>query len=391
MGLVAAGDHEDAPTGDAPALESPLAVGPWHVAGFPIVSYGSDIGLDLGAALFLYRPSADRSVDRDKLALSVSYATRGPRQADGDATVRRFLGAPLRLRANIHVADNPLMPYWGEGAQLGGLPTPAGFATPPPPYRYRDRRAFGALAVRGAIAGPFGWHVRARWLGVEVREPSALLAASSPPGVHGGNVALGEVGLLLDTRDREVATRRGVFASIAAFEAPRLGAVSQFAFHGYDAALRLYVPLWSGATLAVRGLYDVKAAGAPGPGGDGGAVPFFERMLYEGLRFDEGLGGAATVRGIARFRLAGDEKELLNVQLRAHVLTTHLLGSAEAWGVGLGFDAGRARQRGYPAVRGKGVAIGLRMVWDGSVLARVDVARAPGGEDTVYVAFGEMF
>jgi hypothetical protein len=37
------------------------------------------------------------------------------------------------------------------------------------------------------------------------------------------------------------------------------------------------------------------------------------------------------------------------------------------------------------------VAIGLRMVWDGSVLARVDVARAPGGENTVYVAFGEMF
>ncbi len=367
-------------------------VGSWRFAGFPVVTYGSDVGLQLGAALFLYRRLPERPDAEDRLALSLSFATRGPRTLDLGTTARRLFGTSLRLGANLHLADDRLMPYWGEGAGLGGLSTPPGAGAPPLPYRYHDRRMFASVALRGVLIGPVGWHLRARWLDVDVRKQSALLAAFNPPGARGGRVALGEVGLLVDTRDQEVETHRGVYATASVFQAPQLGGVSDFAFHGYDAALRVYVPLWPGGTFQARALYDLKVTGALAESRGTAAVPFFERMLFEGLQFGEGLGGAGTLRGVARFRLAGDEKALVNVEVRTRLATTHLLGRREEWELAAGFDAGRARQAGYAPVHAQGVALGARMLWDASVLTRLDVARALDGTGyAVYLAFGKLF
>jgi hypothetical protein len=203
-------------------------------------------------------------------------------------------------------------------------------------------------------------------------------------------VALGEAGLLWDSRDREVGTRRGVFLAAAAFVAPQLGGVSDFAFHGYDASARAYVPLGLGATLALRALYDRKMADAPRAAAD--AVPFFERMLYEGIAYNEGLGSAATIRGIARYRVSGPEKALGNVQLRVNLLTTHLVGKVQEWGLDGGIDAGWARQPGFGSVDAAGFAAGLRFLWDRAILLRVEMGRAwRGGDRTLYVAFGEQF
>jgi hypothetical protein len=371
--------------------EAPAEPDGWRFAAIPMVSYGSDVGLTLGAGLFLYRPIAEHPGEHQEASISLSYATRGPRSVDVGWGFRRLFGTRLRTRWNVHLADDALMPYWGEGAQLGGLPTPAGFGSPPPPFRYHDRRFFAAAILQGPIAGPFGWHLRARWLNVGVDEPSALLVTSQPPGVRGGRVALGELGLFYDTRDREVGTRSGWFVTAAAFAAPQLDGVSDFSFHGYDAAVRVYVPLVLGMTLAGRALYDRKIAGLPGRRADAAAVPFFERMLYEGISYNEGLGGAATIRGIARYRVAGEEKMLANVQLRMSLLTTRLFSKTQEWGLSLGVDAGRATQPGFPAIEAAGATAGLRLVWDRAILFRVEVGRARGGENTLYVAFGEQF
>jgi len=42
-------------------------------------------------------------------------------------------------------------------------------------------------------------------------------------------------------------------------------------------------------------------------------------------------------------------------------------------------------------VDGAGVAAGLRIIWDRAVLLRVEMARARGGDQALYVAFGEQF
>jgi hypothetical protein len=382
---------DDAPR--EPIVEAPGDLEGWHFAGIPLVAFASDVGLTLGAAVFFYRPIEDHPEARKMATLGFSYATRGPRSGDLTLGTQRLLGTPLQTSLNLHLGDDDRMPYWGEGARLGGLPTPAGFGTPPEPYRYHDRRAFAAWTLRAPLVGHLGAHLRARYLNVDVAEASALLLSSRPPGQRGGRVALAEVGVLYDTRDRELGTRSGVFASAAVFVAPQVGGVSDFAFHGYDGSVRVYVPLWAGAALAARALYDRKIAGLPGGRADPAvdAVPFFERTQYEGIAFNEGLGGYGTVRGIARYRLAGDEKLLGNLQLRVNVLTSHLAGKTQEWGLGAGVDAGWARQPGFEAVDAVGAAAGLRFIWDRTILLRIEMGRARGGDDTLYVAFGEMF
>ena len=372
-------------------VQTPVELDGWRFAAMPAFSYGSDVGLNLGAAVFFYEPVPGHPDEHQSVTLGISYATRGPRAVDAGWGTRRLFGTSLQTGLNLHVGDDPQMPYWGEGARLGGLSVPPGFGTPPEVYRYHDRRIFAAATVRGAIVGPLGWHARARYLNVGVPSQSALLASSAPPGARGGRVALGEVGLLLDTRDRELDTHSGMFATAAAFVAPQLGGVSDFAFHGYDAAIRLYVPLWAGATLALRGLYDRKIAGIPDVRSGTSAVPFFERMLYEGITYNEGLGGGGTIRGIARYRIAGDEKMLANAQLRMSVFSSHLFDKTQEYGLSAGVDAGRARQPGFEAVDAAGVAVGVRIVWDHAILFRVEVGRARGGDNTLYRSFGEQF
>ena len=380
------------PPANQPTFEAPGEVGGWHFAGIPLASYGSDVGLTLGAGVFFYRAIEDHPEEHDQLTLSFSLATRGPRTLDATWDDRRILGTGLRTTWNVHLADDDRMPYWGEGARLGGLSTPAGFGTPPEPYRYHDRRLFSAFTVRGPLPAALAWHLRLRYLNVDVAGPSELLATARPDGARGGRVALGEVGLLWDTRDRELAPRRGTFLAASVFAAPRLPGFSDHAFHGYDATARVYLPLVLGLTLAARALYDRKLGGVPFAGGQqAGAVPFFERTLYEGLAYGEGLGGSDTIRGIARYRLAGEEKMLLNVQLRAALFTTHLASKTQEYGLDVGVDAGRARQPGYPALLDAALTAGFRFIWDGAILVRIDVGRARGGDNTLYVSFGEQF
>jgi hypothetical protein len=388
---VAASQEREHEPPTEPAVEAPVQVEGWHFAGVPLVSYGSDVGLTLGGALFFYKPVP--SGEMHAISIGASYATRGPKSLDVNFGFVRLLGTSLRTHLNLHLGDDDQMPYWGEGARLGGLDVPPGFGTPPEPYRYHDRRVYAAVVLRGGLLGPLGWHLRARWLDVGVPEQSALLAASSPPGARGGRVSLGEVGLLWDSRDRELATRSGVFATVAAFAAPELSGVSDFAFHGWNASARVYVPLWLGTTLAVRGLYDDKISGVPRSASAHEAVPFFERMLYEGITFNDGFGSASTIRGIARYRVSGDEKAMGNVQLRLNLFTSHLAGKPQDWGLDAGVDAGWARQPGFAPIRAAGVAAGFRFVWDRAILLRVEMGQAleRGGDQTLYVAFGEQF
>jgi hypothetical protein len=178
----------------------------------------------------------------------------------------------------------------------------------------------------------------------------------------------------------------------AAFAAPQVGGLSDFAFHGYDASARAYVPLGLGLTVALRALYDRKMAGVPRTHSVTEAVPFFERMMYEGIAFNEGFGSAATLRGIARYRISGPEKALGNAQLRANLFTTHAFDKTQEWGLDVGIDAGWARQPGYPHVDAAGVAGGLRFLWDRMLLLRVEMGRAlRGGDATLYVTFGEQY
>ncbi len=355
--------------------------GPWRFAGVPNVAYGSDIGLLVGAAAYLYRVAELEPERRDRLSLGLAYSTRGPRFVEGRWYDYRLLGTRAHTAWDVRLADDDLAPYWGEGAQLGGLPVAPGSGTPPPEFRYHDRRVFASVLVAAPLAAPLEAYARLRWLRVDLVAAGPLLAAQRPLGAGGGDVALAETGLLLDTRDLEVDTHRGFYVNASVFGSPALGGPLAYSFAGGNVTFRQYVPLLPGVRLAVRLMADVKR----------GSVPFFERTIYEGVEFGDGLGGSETARGVARYRLAGEDKLLANLELRTDLFTWHPFDRSLDLGVATGIDAGAAHQRGYPTVAALGGFAGARLLWDQAVLVRVELGYAGQGSAAVYVSFGEEF
>ncbi|HEX7622884.1 MAG TPA: hypothetical protein VF400_04875, partial [Anaeromyxobacteraceae bacterium] len=316
--VAAAGDHPPAtPAGTRPPYEStPTAVPPpppgaarrprsaVQLTAIPIVTYGSDVGLQLGGAAYLYE--LDDAGNRGNWgALGISWTERGPRSVELKGELLGIGGTSLRSFVQVKASLDTSAPYWGEGAALGGFPIAPGAGGPPPPFRYRAAAPWASFILRGALAGPFGWWTRLRYTEVAVTEPGAALAAATPPGARGARSTLLGAGVVYDTRDRSSSPRRGWFADASLFgSAP--GPLASHALAGADAGVRGYFRPWGSSVLAVRALYDLKL----------GDVPFFERSLYEGLGYGEGLGGAGTIRGLARDRLSGEEKVLVGAELR---------------------------------------------------------------------------
>ena len=366
-----------APDAPAPTAPAPRAEPGTHVAGLPVLSYGSDVGLQLGGVAYVYGVDA-RGERESWVALGVTWTSHGPRSAELKGELLRIRGTSLRAFLQLKGAVDTGAPYWGEGAALGAGTSP-GAGAPPPPYRYRSEGPWFSAVVRGDLAGPLGWWTRLRLSDPSVEDPPALLVRAAPRGLHGGTSGLAHAGVVYDTRDAAVSPRRGYLADASAFAAP--GPLSSYGFGGLDLGARWYLPVAADATLAVRALYDLKV----------GAVPFFERTLYEGLGYGEGLGGAGTIRGLARDRLMGEEKALLGAELRAWLAATRWLGRAQEWGVSAGADAGSARDRGHPAALGLGGFVGGRLLWDRAVVVRFEVGWAGQGEVAYYLSFDEAF
>ena len=359
---------------------APAADGSFRFAVIPAFSYGSDVGATLGAATFVYRPTQIPG-RHDLLLMSASYATRGPRALQLNLESPRLHG-DWGGRIDVRVADDNQDPYWGEGGALGGSTVPPGAGSAPSPYRFHGRRAFLAATARPTSAASPSPYARVRLLALDVHDPGALLGAAQPLGSRGGSSLLWEAGLLVDTRDRDVGTRRGLHASASGFAAPAFGPIGPGSFGGGNVTASLFWPLADGATLAVRALAEAKL----------GDVPFYERSYYEGVLYGGGLGGAGTVRGLARLRMPGDYKALATAELRTTLLQGRpVAGKLLQLGIGAGLDAAYARQRGHPALTALGGFAGLRALWDGAVLLRFEVGYAGQGAAAMYLVTGEQF
>ena len=349
-------------------------------AAIPDLSYSSDVGFSLGGGAFLYRPGG-AGAPQERLSLGVSYTTRGPRTLNFQWNQPRLGGGAWGGLVDLRLADDRHEPYWGEGGALAGSAVQAGAHSPPLSYRFHDRRLFLSVTARPASAArptPYG---RVRLLGIDVRDQGPVLAVQQPLGFRGGSSLLWETGLFLDRRDREVGTRKGAYANASAFAAPAFGPLGPGSFGGFDLAASGYWPVLACATVAARALLDVKL----------GSVPFFERDQYEGIAYGGGLGGSGTLRGVARSRMAGDEKGLATVEFRLSACEGRPFGSRLLrMGVAVGMDAGFAHQRGHSTLGAVGGFAGLRALWDDAVLVRAEIGYAGQGP-AFYLVTGEQF
>ncbi|MFL5263147.1 MAG: hypothetical protein ACJ79L_12170, partial [Anaeromyxobacteraceae bacterium] len=227
---IPAPDHGPAETPPPPRPRPGEGLEPGlHAAALPLASYGSDIGLQLGGAAYVY--GADPGGDRESwAALGVTWTSHGPRSLELKGELLRILGTSLRTFVQVKAAIDTNAPYWGEGAALGaGAP---GSGAPPAAYRYQGVGPWASAVLRGGAVGPLEWWTRLRYTHVTVEDPSALLVQRAPRGDRGGASALAHRGVAYDTRHGGASPRGGVLFDASVFGAP--AALSDFEFAGVN-------------------------------------------------------------------------------------------------------------------------------------------------------------
>lgn len=119
------------------------------------------------------------------------------------------------------------------------------------------------------------------------------------------------VGLLFDTRDKEGAPSRGIWAEAHLMMAPKwLGTTNPY--YRYSATFRHYVPIVKNDILTFA--YRLNYEGTFGKDAPYYVLPYITTM---GQTYDrDGMGGYRTIRGIMRSRVQGLDMASYNVELR---------------------------------------------------------------------------
>ena len=128
---------------------------------------------------------------------------------------------------------------------------------------------------------------------------------------EGGTNSTVRVGLLLDTRDKEGAPSKGIWAEAHITAAPKwLGTTNPY--YKYSATLRQYFPLVKNDILTLA--YRLNYQGTFGKDAPYYVLPYITTM---GQSYDrDGMGGFRTIRGIMRNRVQGLDMASYNAELR---------------------------------------------------------------------------
>ncbi|MBO4263220.1 MAG: hypothetical protein J5871_00895 [Bacteroidales bacterium] len=321
----------------------------WHVSPFPILSYNSDLGFQIGAFAEIYDYGKNPGIFPDyrhRFHAEGSYFTRGMFAADVEYD-SEYLIPGTRLSASATWLHDPLYAFYGFN---GCEPYDEG----------RDRRNGTAyysmqrdmlrilVAVQGKIGGGFqyiagiaAWHYAMDELHFEkFKDSPTLYADYRQAGLirddeTQGWVTEGKAGISYDTRDFEPSPTRGIAAETYLIGAP------DFSGKGYGylklaAHWRHYLtpgPAW--LTLAYHLAYQGTLAGAP---------PFYIQSGIAALTLkqptSEGLGGVNTLRGILGGRLVGDGVAWGNFEIRMRLWEWEIADHSFYFGINPFFDIG---------------------------------------------------
>jgi outer membrane protein assembly factor BamA len=127
----------------------------------------------------------------------------------------------------------------------------------------------------------------------------------------GGLNSTVRLGLLFDTRDKEGAPSRGIWAEAHMMLAPKwLGTTNPY--YRYSATFRHYVPIVKNDILTFA--YRLNYEGTIGKSAPYYVLPYITTV---GQTYDrEGMGGYRTIRGMMRSRVVGLDMASYNVELR---------------------------------------------------------------------------
>lgn len=346
-----------------------------HVFGLPAASYDTDDGLGFGVRLELTR--VEEGVDPYLASVVIQgYGSLNGYQHHRIRIDVPGIGADGRHRLTTHFAWRQWLSdsYFGLGnGATEELALRQSFAADDPRrnyYSYSLFQPFAHMTWRTKLSGP--WSVfgalNVKYSAVRPYAGS-LLEAEQPFGMSGGLSIQGMAGVLLDTRTPEISPVQGWLIELSGRVAPDIGAGG---FSGGLFSARSFWSLSEHAVFAWRGMGEYLV----------GEVPFYEMVQWGGLYPVMGFGGSEGVRGLPFGRFHGPGKAIANTELRVDVLEHNLFHRPVRWQIvpfadaGAVFGASELTDPPPVVPVHPGVGGGLRIIFDRTLVGRVDVANA---------------
>ena len=358
----------------------------------PALNFDADEGFGYGAIFEWYDYGSGVPPYRVTVQPTLFLTTKGRR----DLTL--FLDSPTLLPAGWRVSaflgreQQLAQPYYGTGNETV---RDESLERDGNPYFYRfGRTRLRATAdlqhrIRGSAARVL---IGAGFSRVDV-DPTpfdsgtTLLATTmggSAPAPSRGNYA--RLGLIYDTRDREIGPTAGTWAEALVQTASKsLGATENYT--RWTVSLRRYTPIAGRLTYAQRLL-------AQGTAGD---IPFHELATLQGsYKPQDGLGGSSSIRGLPKDRYVGKAVMLSNSELRWRAAEFGLLGRPSYLVLSSFVDAGRVWSDGMTSdqlLRGlhAGYGGGARVGFGPSFIVAVDVGHSNQATAPIYIGLGYLF
>lgn len=298
----------------------------------PAVAFDADKGFQLGALVNIYNfgDGSEYPNYNSLTYLEASFFTKGSMLLTAYYDNRTLIPG-VRISGCVTANIDKAMDFYGFGGyrsfydyekvEEGDAGTDAYFA---PYYRIARTQILGVLDFTGNITPHLQWeaglhpsYFRVGKVDADNIMPSTLYedylkwGLISPQEDGGGFSGAVRLGLQYDTRDKEGAPSRGIWAEAHLQAAPRwLGTKNPF--YRYSVTMRQYFPLIGGDVLT--GAYRLNYEGSIGGRDPFYVLPYMTRM---GLSFDrDGMGGYDTVRGMLRDRVLGLDMATWTAELR---------------------------------------------------------------------------
>ncbi len=363
-------------------------------AGLPALNFDADEGFGYGVLLELYDYGDGVLPYRYTLQPTVFFTTGGRRDYTLFFDTPHLLGGGWRMDAYLASEQQIASPYYGLG---NASPYNEALETDANPFYYRFGRTRRQLRVnvqrslRGnEVRALVGFGVTHVGLEPVPKDSGTTFLAQQ---VAGGGEPAPEgwwnyvrVGLIRDTRDREVGPTRGSWSELIVQRTDELLG-SEGSFTRVTLTDRRYVALMPGLVYANR-LVARQVIGD---------APFYELSLLESsFKQQEGLGGAKSLRGLPLNRYVGDGLFLWNAELRWRALEWRLIGKPFHMVLSAFLDSGRvwhgddgptldagSLHHGY----GGGVRVGMGE----NFVVAVDAGTAAGYGLGLYIGLGYLY
>jgi outer membrane protein assembly factor BamA len=363
-----------------------------EVSGIPALNFDADEGFGYGAILALYDYDGARTTYSWTLQPTMFLTTEGRR----DYTV--FYDAPTRSGRAWRVTA-----FAGREQQLAAPYYGIGNATPYDPtverggtryfYRYGHTRNRVSIDLQHALFHPsvrllVGAGVSRESINLTPFDSGTTLIerdlSNVAPPAQRTNFA--RVGVTWDTRDREIGTQSGTWADALVQRVDKsLGATESYT--RWTATVRHYQPLGGRVTFANRLL-------AQSISGD---APFYALSEVQTTqKWQDGLGGSSTVRGLPKDRYVGKGIVVSNNEVRWRAADFGLVGRPSSLVLSAFADAGRVWTNGIDASSvfqelHAGYGGGARLSFGPSFVIALDAGHSSQATAPIYIGLGYMF